>query len=116
MEEKELIIYKKYSNLYYYAYKLLAKYPKTERFGLTSDIKNSMNRVIQYMFYAQKVRASKKLDYLNKIDAELLYQRFAIRLSFNLKYISSNNYTTWSNKIAEIGKMLGGWIKSCPKE
>lgn len=40
----ELLIYKKYSDLYYYAYNLLEKYPKKERFGLASDIKNS-----QYM-------------------------------------------------------------------
>jgi four helix bundle protein len=114
--EKDLLIYKKYTNLYYYVYKILEKYPKAERFGLVSDIKNSMNSVIRYMFYAQKVSQSKKLDYLNKIDAELLYQRFAIRLSFNKKYISPNNYTTWSTRIAEVGKMLGGWIKSCLKE
>lgn len=54
-----------------------------------------------------------KIQYLNMIDAELLYQRFAIRLSYSKKYISPNNYKTWSVKVAEIGKMLGGWIKSC---
>ena len=27
--------------------------------------------------------------------------------------ITDKNYMTWSNKISEIGKMLGGWIKTC---
>ncbi len=113
MENSDLLIYKKYTNLYYYAYNLLEKYPKSERFGLSSDIKNSMNTTIKNMLYAQKVDRTKKMYYLNMIDAELLYQRFAIRLSYNRKYISPNNYKNWSIKVAEIGKMLGGWIKSC---
>ena len=113
MEKSDLLIYKKYTDLYYYAYNLLEKYPKSERFGLASDIKNSMNTTIRNMLYAQKLGKEYKMKYLNMIDAELLYQRFSIRLSYNKRYISSNNYKTWSLKIAEIGKMLGGWIKSC---
>ena len=50
-----LLIYKKYTELYYYAYKLLEKYPKAERFGLVSDIKNSMNTILRNILYAQKV-------------------------------------------------------------
>lgn len=112
----ELLIYKKYSDLYYYAYNLLEKYPKKERFGLASDIKNSMNETLRNIMYAQKVGTKYKMEYLNKIDAELLYQRFSVRFSYNKKYISPNNYKTWSLKIEEIGRMLGGWIKSCQKE
>lgn len=113
MNNNDLLIYKKYTELYYYAYKLLEKYPKVERFGLVSDIKNSMNTTLKHILYAQKVGKQYKMQYLNMIDAELLYQRFSIRLSYNQKYISPNNYKTWSIKVAEIGKMLGGWIKSC---
>ena len=113
MNNNDLLIYKKYTEVYYYAYNLLEKYPKAERFGLVSDIKKSMNETLRYMLYAQKLGKEYKMKYLNMIDAELLYQRFSIRLSYSRKYISNNNYKTWSLKVAEIGKMLGGWIKSC---
>ena len=102
-------------DLYYYAYKILEKYPKAERFGLVADMKHSISDTLEGMPYAQKVSENKKINYLNKIDAELIYQRFAIRLSYIQKYIFPNNYKTWSLKVAEIGKMLGGWIKSCKK-
>lgn len=114
--ENNLLILKKYTELYYYAYNLLEKYPKAERFGLVSDIKNSMNTTMKDILYAQKVGKEYKMQYLNMMDAELLYQRFSIRLSYNQRYITGNNYKTWSSKVAEIGKMLGGWIKSCQKE
>lgn len=68
---------------------------------------------LKLILYAQKVFEIKdKLNYLNLLDAELMYQRFMIRISYDKKYISQNNYRTWSYKISEIGKMLGGWIKS----
>lgn len=104
MNNNDLLIYKKYTELYYYAYKLLEKYPKSERFGLVSDIKNSMNSTLKNILYAQKLEKEYKMKYLNMIDAELLYQRFSIRLSYNQRYISPNNYKNWSLKVAEIGK------------
>lgn len=114
--EKNLLIYKKYADLYFYAYNLLEKYPKKERFALSTDIKNSLNITLKYILYAQKVFDKKeKINYLNLIDVELMYQRFMIRVSYNKRYISQNNYQVWSYKVAEIGKMLGGWIKSCQK-
>lgn len=115
--EQNLLIFKKYTDLYYYAYNLLEKYPKQERFALSTDIKNSLNTSLKLILYAQKVFEPKeKIKYLNKLDAELVYQRFVIRVSYKKRYISSNNYRVWSYKITEIGKMLGGWIKSCQKE
>lgn len=87
-QEKDLLIAKKFSNMYYYAYGLFEKYPKSERFGLVADMKNSLNSSLKYIFYAQKVQSNLKLDYLNKLDAELLYLRFAIRLSHNKRYIT----------------------------
>ena len=26
------------------------------------------------------------------------------------------NYMVWNEKISEIGKMVGGWLKTCQKE
>ena len=35
-----------------------------------------------------------------------------IRLSFNLKFLPMNKYEIWSGMVVEIGKMLGGWLKT----
>lgn len=114
--EQNLLIYKKYTDLYYYAYDLLEKYPKNERFALSSDIKKSLNSALKNILYAQKIYDMKeKMRYLNMLDAELMYQRFMIRISYKKKYITLKNYQVWSYKVTEIGKMLGGWIKSCQK-
>ena len=48
-----------------------------------------------------------------KISVELDKLRILIRLSKDLKFISIRQYGFGAEKINEIGKMLGGWIKNC---
>ena len=35
-----------------------------------------------------------------------------IRLSCDLHYISLHTYGVWAEKLVEIGKMIGGWLKA----
>lgn len=46
------------------------------------------------------------------MDVELMKLRVYLRLSFRLGFLPSKKYEVWSEKLIEIGKMLGGWIKS----
>ena len=46
------------------------------------------------------------------VDVELEKIRKYVRLSFNLRYIPQKKYQVWSEKLDEIGKMLGGWLKT----
>jgi len=49
---------------------------------------------------------------LEEADAKLQEMRYLLRLTVELKYISINQYEYVSTKVVEIGKMLGGWIKT----
>ena len=40
--ESKLLIYQKYADVIDYGYNLLIKYPKTEKYALSSSIRNSM--------------------------------------------------------------------------
>ena len=39
-----------------------------------------------------------------------------LRLSYNLKFLPSKKYEIWSGKSVELGRMVGGWIKSTKKD
>ena len=114
-ENKEtLIIYQRYLDLIYYTNNLCIKYPKSEKMALASETKQSMYSGLRYLLYALKEFNKKnKLNYLNNLDVELNLQKVFIRLAYKYKYISKQNYETWSAKITDICNMLGGWIKSC---
>lgn len=115
-DNKSLKIYQKYLELIYYSYDLLRKYPKSENFSLVKEIKNSLYCGLRNLMYAIKsYNKFDKLKFLNEFDVNLSLLKVQTRLSYKYKYITIQNYQTWSTLITDICNMLGGWINSCQK-
>lgn len=115
--KNNLEIYQKYSELVYYTYNLTKKYPKAEKFALVQEIKSNMLLGLKNLMYAVKTyNVQYKIKYLNEFDINLSLFKFYIRLSYNNKYISLQNYQTWCKLVTDICNMLGGWINSCHKK
>lgn len=116
-DNNNLVIYQKYLELIYYSNNLVRKYPKSENFALVKEIKNTLYSGLRFLIYAIKsFRAQDKLNYLKEMDTNLSLLKIHIRLSNKYKYISPQNYSTWSNLITDVCNMLGGWINSCLKK
>lgn len=112
-----LVIYQKYLELIYYTNNLIKKYPKSETFCLVKEIKNSLYSGFRLLMYAIKTYELKsKLKYLSELDIQLDLIKVYIRLSYKYKYISMQNYNSWSNILTDICNMLGGWINACRKK
>ena len=130
-DKNSLLIYKYYLDLVYYTNTLCIKYPKSEKLALASETKQSLYSGLRELIYALKEYNKKRdftktkepvgktrkkgnrLRHLNNLDVELNLQKVYLRLAYKYKYISKQNYETWSKKITEICNMLGGWLKSC---
>jgi len=116
-QNNPLIIYQKYLELINYSNEIIRKYPKSEKFALVQEIKQNLYIGLRNIIYAQKEFSKKeKLKYLNELDVNMVLLKIHIRLSYKYKYISLQNYNTWSNKITDICNMLGAWIMSCLKK
>ncbi len=114
--ESTLKIYQKYLSLIDYSNDIIRKYPKSENFALVNEIKTTLYAGLRNLMYAIKnYRKQDKLKYLNEFDINLNLLKVHIRLSYKYKYITIQNYQTWSNLITDICNMLGGWISSCIK-
>lgn len=114
---EDLTIYKQYLELIYYTEMILEKYPKCERFAIVTTIKNNTYEGMKYVLNAFKeYTKEEKLKNLNRLDTNLKMLKVLIRVSYKRKYISSKNYAAWSKKIANLGNLLGGWMKSCRKQ
>lgn len=113
---KSLKIYQRYLELVNYSNDIVRKYPKCENFALVQEIKNSLYLGLRNLMYAVKSFNKKdKLQHLNELDINLSLLKVQIRLSYKYKYISLQNYQSWSTIITDICNMLGGWILSCQK-
>lgn len=112
-----LTIYQKYLELIYYTNDLVRKYPKSETFSLVEEIKCSLYKGLRCIMYAIKSYKNKdKLTYLNELDINLNLLKVYIRLSYRYKYITVQNYNSWSKLVTDICNMLGGWINVCLKK
>lgn len=115
-KDKNLVIYQKYMDLILYTNDIVRKYPKSERFSLVEEIKNALYKGLRNLMYAIKTyNIQEKLKYLKELDINLSLLKVHIRLSNKYKYITSQNYASWSNLVTDICNMLGGWINSCQK-
>ncbi len=113
---KSLKIYQRYLELVDYSNDIVRKYPKCENFALVQEIKNSLYLGLRNLMYAVKSFNKKdKLQHLNELDINLSLLKVQIRLSYKYRYISLQNYQSWSTIITDICNMLGGWILSCQK-
>jgi len=107
---KELIIFKKTYDFSKWLFQHTGKFPRSHRFSIAVKMENSMLDFLRMIQVAN--HRSSKLPLLKSADEELLSIRIFFRLSHDLKIISTSSYEYGIKQLAEIGKMLGGWIKS----
>lgn len=107
-----LVIIPKIEKYIEYMLIILLKLPRTEKFSIGTEIKTSMYSILKNVLLASKVEKSKRLQIYNVIDAEIYYQRICIRIMYNNKWIDDKKYKYTNELLSEIGKILGGLIKS----
>lgn len=105
-----LKVFQKTYDLFLYAYPILKKFPKSDRFTLVQKIENTILDILTGI--VQTIHEENKSNSLKHVSIELEKLKVLIRLSKELKFISINEYETLSSYTIEIGKMIGGWIKS----
>lgn len=113
VDKNELKIKQKVYDMMKYAYPALQQFPKSEKMALAADIKRCMNNLLGLVIEADKKYYKKTT--LQMIDVELEKIKIYVRLSRDLGFLPMKKYEYWSGLLAEIGKMLGGWIKSVKK-
>lgn len=109
-DEEELLIVKKITDMMEYAYLALAQFPRSEKPAMGADIKRCMDRLLERAIEANKKYYKKNT--LQEMDVELAKLKKYIRLAYRLKFLPYKKYRNWTEKTKEIGRMLGGWIKS----
>lgn len=109
-DKSTLLLDQKICDLIEYSLIAFRNFPKSERFSLVADIKD-MEYTLLFLCIAAEKKYTKKTT-LQEMDITVAKLRRFIRMSYNLQFISIHTYEVWSGKVVEIGKMLGGWIKT----
>lgn len=90
---------------------VLEKFPRSQKFLLADRIEINLLDIQDLVL--QAVYSRNKVEILTKVNLKLEQLRYLIRLCMDLQYFSIKKYQYISEKINEIGKEIGGWIKFC---
>ena len=90
------------------------RFPKNERFRLSKRLEDSLFAFYEYLMEGTRPKKAKLC--LSEADLELDRIRFYVRLCHARKLLDGDQYEFAVNSLMEIGKLLGGWINSLPRE
>jgi len=112
MEELDIPIFKKAYELTKKLYEFRASVSKQDRTALWPRCENLVLEVLEGIILASQVRKAQKLEPLERVSLKLNVLRVFLRLAKDVKAIDLKKYALIQEMIDEIGRMLGGWIKS----
>jgi len=112
MDDFDIPIFKKAYDLYKLFYGYHATIPKQDRYTVWQRCENALLDVIEGILLASQQYKSEKLPTLEKVSVKLNLLRVLLRLLKEVKTIDAKKYVALQSPIDEIGRMLGGWIKS----
>lgn len=110
-KDNDLKLIPYYEDYMFYMIQLITHLPGTEKFSIGTDFKQVMYTCLEDILYINKLEVSKRLPYLNRIDAKLNTQRIMLRVMKKFQWIDIKKFDIAMGKIYEIGKILGGLIK-----
>jgi hypothetical protein len=88
-------------------------FPKKDRHTLGLRLSDITLEIIELALLAHsKQQKSSKALILNKIDVKLKLLKYLIRASLDTKATDEKKYIILEEHLQEIGRMLGGWIRS----
>ena len=112
MNEFDIPIFKKVYDLYKTVHHIRATVPKQDRHTLWQRCENTSLDIVEGILRASSMSRGDKVPVLDQVSTKLNLLRVFIRLSHDTKSIDAKKCTSLQETIDEIGRMLGGWIKS----
>jgi hypothetical protein len=112
MDEFDVPIFKKSYELYKDFYSFRSSISRQDRYTIWQRCETMILEVLEGILTASQSSKCDKLPVLEKVSQKLNFLRVFTRLMKEIKSMDNRKYILLQQNIDEIGKMLGGWIKS----
>jgi hypothetical protein len=112
MKQLDVPIIAKTYDLYLTLYQLEKSIQKNVRYTLWQKIQNLNLQILENLVLLGYLPQESRLSDLKKTSARLDLIRILVRMACDIKSINTKKYLSIQENIDEIGRMLGGWIKS----
>lgn len=113
---KNLKVWEKSHQLTLDIYKLTKNFPRSEEFGLSSQMRRSSSSAPTNIAEGFKRNSTKdSCHFYNLAESSIEELKYQLILARDLGYISPEQYNGVNSLAEEVSKMLSGWIKSQKK-
>ena len=113
---QNILAWQKAHELVLLIYEITKSFPKNEIFGLISQFQRGAVSIPANIAEGYKrLSSTEKLRFYNIAQGSLEECRYYMILSYDLKYITKENYDIMANKLEETSKMLNSYCYSISK-
>jgi hypothetical protein len=88
------------------------RFPRAYRSTLTQRLMDAALDLQEALVAAQSREGRSRVSALRNADAALARLRIYLRLAHRWRWLSDGQYAHASAMVAEIGRLLGGWLRS----
>jgi hypothetical protein len=107
----ELVIFPRVFDLLEWLIPKGESFPRTYRHTVTARMLAAALDLPEQLYRAHARRGSARLEALGEADSTLNALRLYLRLAHRWKWLSDGQYQHVSAMVAEIGRLLGGWVR-----
>ena len=108
---EEMVVFTRCYDLLAWLMPKAEKFPRAFRFTVTQRLMDAALDVQEALLDAQSQREAARLAALRTADAALGRLRLYLRLAHHWRWLTPGQYEHVSAIVAEIGRLLGGWLK-----
>jgi 23S rRNA-intervening sequence protein len=113
-KDQELIVITKTYDLILWSCNHTGRFPCNHRFVLGERIERNLYSLLETLIQAKYTKNRQRL--LEQANLTLEVLRFQMRLAKDLQCLKVNSYGFASKAIDEIGRLVGGWLRSQGEE
>ena len=108
---EEMVVFTRCYDLLAWLLPKAEKFPRAYRFTVTQRLVDAALDVQEALVEAQSQRDAARLASLRAADAALSRLRLYLRLAHQWRWLNHGQFEHVSAMVAEIGRLLGGWLK-----
>ena len=108
----EMVIFTRTYDFVTWLIPLTQNFPRSQRFIVTGRLQTAVLNFQELIIEANSQRGARRAEKLRAADAELLKTRLYLRLCERWQWLSPGQYRHASVLVAELGRLLGGWLKT----
>lgn len=112
----EMVIFTRTYDLLQWLLPKSERFPRVYRSTVTQRLMDAALDLQEALLEAHVYRDKIRLRHLRQADAHLSKVRLYLRLAHDWQWLSPGQYEHVSRMVAEIGRLLGGWIRQTENE